>query len=236
MPDTKTYQQIETKVLKDLDLEDETFIGTGVDSEMMGYCNEAIKTAEGIIHELCEDYFLCPGTAISLVAAQADYALPTDIYADKIRKLIYANGPTIYDVKRMQKRDGFVEIAVENLYNTSMLYSYLLVNSLSAGRKIRIVPTPQSAESSVITPWYIREARQVAALSDEVDIPEFHSFIEKYMKVQCLAKEMLGSPSHQMAVRDLEKEESRMIASLTNRVPDEDDEIEMDLSFYRDHV
>jgi hypothetical protein len=229
----KTYQQLEDKILLDLDLQDENMISTGAGSEMMGYCNDAIHEAESIIHSLCEDYFLST-TTLSLVATQADYSFPSDIYADKIRRLLYSNGSTIYAIKRIRTKDVFERIAVANRSPNTNRFEHILINTTASGRKIRFVPTPQASETDTVIVWYIRNATQVSAVSDTVDIPEFSNFVEKYMKKMCLAKE--GHPGLAEAIASLEAEKQLMIQALTNREPDTDDELEMDMSFYQEHV
>jgi hypothetical protein len=51
--------------------------------------------------------------------------------------------------------------------------------------------------------------------------------------MKCLAKE--GSPKLDMAVQDFTAEKQLMVETLTERVPDDDNTIEMDASFYWDH-
>lgn len=230
----QTYQQIETKVLLDLDLVDEDFIGGGLNSEVMGYCNEAIHVAESVILSLCEDYFLNT-VSIPIIVGTSDYDFPTDIYSDKLRYLVYSNGTLIYKIKRMRWSTAMEEIAYINAYpGQFQFYRHMIINDATTGRKIRLYPPAQETSSTYVTAWYIREARKVSALSDAVDIPEFHAFIEKYMKWQCLFKE--GHPNTDMMKAAMEQEKQLMVNTLTNREPDNDDTIEQDMSFYTEHI
>jgi hypothetical protein len=225
----KTYAVIRQKVERDLDLEDEVHISS---AELMGYANEGIKEAESIILSIVEDYFL-DRTTITLESGTAEYDFPSDIFADKIRKLVYRNGATVYTIPRIRSSYGFE--AIERMTsgaNSGTSLQYLMTNDLSSGRKITFYPTPQES-GELIACWYIRNAREVTADSDVVDIPEFHKFIEQYMKVRCYEKEM--HPNLAQAQAWLDRERERMVLALTNRVPDDDDTLEMDLSFYGEH-
>lgn len=219
-----TYAVIKAAVQKQLDLEDETFI---TDAELMNYCNQAVHEAESIIHSIYEDYFL-DSEGITLANGTSEYSLPSDIYALKIRALIYDNGSTKYPVKRMRSK-AFEQIPHVQAGDE---YTYLITNDATSGLKLKLYPTP--AESGAyLTLWYLRNAATIDADADVVDIVEFRAFIEKYMIMKCLQKE--GHPGLVAAAADFEAEKKLMIESLTNRVPDNDDQVEMDLSFYREH-
>ena len=225
----KTYEQIEDKVLVDLNLQDETIVTTGVGSQMMGFCNEAIHVAESLIMNLCEDYFKT-SEYLALEEGTADYSLPTDIYADKVRRVIYANGAQIYQIKKMWRTYSEIDAAIIMANQVGTIYSHMLVNSLSGGRKLRLYPPSKETSSQNVTIWYIRSARRITALSDVVDIPEFHTFIEKYMKMMCYFSE--GHPDYEAAKAEMEEEKKLMIDSLSTREPDDDSEAEADFSHY----
>lgn len=220
-----TYGTVKTNVMKALDLEDETFIQA---SEMLAYCNEAIHQAESIILKLCEDYFLSKAF-LDLTANTAQYSLPTDIYADKIRKVIYYNSASDenYNIKRLRYKNAIRDL---NELEQGDDFFYLLTNDGSAGIKMNIYPTPSLTENDTVTIWYIRNANRATTTASVIDIPEFSPFIEKYMKVKCMEKE--GHPLLQTAQADLEDEKQLMISSLQNRVADEDDSVEMDMNSY----
>lgn len=227
----KTYTEISDKVILDLDLEDEQFITA---TEMMGYCNEAIKSAESEILKICEDYFLDVPTAISLVTGTASYDLPEGIYSDKIRALIYTNGSRIYRIRRQTRAEKFLDQSLLNQYpnGSNLYYCYDVKNSLADGRKIYFYPTPLETTTDAVLIHHIRTARQVTAGTDIVDIPEFYTYIEQYMKVRCYEKE--GHPNFAAANKKLQDYLVQMVSSLGNRFPDNETEIEMDMSFYED--
>jgi hypothetical protein len=74
----------------------------------------------------------------------------------------------------------------------------------------------------------------VALDADVVDIPEFRSFIEQFIKVRCYEKEM--NPKLTFAIKALETERQVMIESLRNRFPDDETEVPADMSFYQEHL
>jgi hypothetical protein len=221
-----SYSEIKSKVEDDLDIKDELFITT---DELMGYCNEAIDEAEAEIQGIYEDYFLT-SESIDLVSGTSEYALPTDIYANKIRALIYSNGSTIYPVKRLKGSKEFVTLP---LVQSGDDYRYILKNTAGTGPRLVLYPASRETSSSVLTIWYIRNAARITDDSDTCDIPEFANFIMQYMKVRCYEKE--GHPNLDFAVAALEKQRKLMVDTLTGMVPDGDDEVERDLSFYEEH-
>ena len=78
----KTYAQLLAKIEKDLDLESEDFIQ---DDELMEYFNDAIRECESHIHKLgLEDVYFKTFDNPSLVSGTSDYAMPTNIFANKI--------------------------------------------------------------------------------------------------------------------------------------------------------
>ena len=226
-----TWAQIREKIEQECDLEDEDFVRR---DELLAYCNEAIDEAEAEIHSLYEDYFL-KKKDISIVSGDEFISIPTqmpDIYADKIRRIIFteAGGTTTYTVTRLKDWKKFEQKAVADTQTTTDLYQYFLVNSTPGNPEIMLVP--KSREAGVMTVWYLRNANRLAADTDICDIPEFINFIFSHMKMKVYAKE--GHPGYQEALERLETERNRMNAVLASRVPDAENEIELDTSAYED--
>lgn len=222
-----TYGEIKTKVLQELDLEDETFVQP---IEMLGYAREAIHEAESLILNTCEDYFL-DKVVIDLVAGQAEYDLPSNIFADKIRKVVYKAANEIYTLRRFRHSQSFE--MMENV-TPGDYYRYIVTNDAVAGRKMTLFPTPLQNITGALTVWYIRNALQPSIDSDVVDIPEFRSFVEKYMSMRCMQKEI--HPALSLAQAAVEAEKQLMITTLQNRFPDDDTEIERDMISYWEHT
>lgn len=216
---TFTYAEIKAKVEGDLDMEGEDFV---TDTELMGYVNDGIDEAEATIHNLNEDYFLSQDV-VSIVAATQDYALPTDIYASKIRLVQWNDGVTKYQVSRIPLAEiAFVESTDE--------YRYQIVNLSAVGPSFRLHPTPGATDSTSMTRYYIRNATRMTAEDSICDIPEFSSFVINFAKVQCAIKEM--HPRLEFFQGELEKSRGLMIATLNEMVPDGDNTIPMDMSSY----
>ena len=222
-----TYLEIRTKVRKDLGIEQEDFVSP---EEMLGYCNMAIDDAESEIHTLYEDYFLSE-TSLNIVANQSDISLPTDIYASKIRGLIYNDGQLVYPVRRHANSLEMFEYVEQDKISTATDFRYYLTNSsASAGIKLRLTPTPKVDQNGVLKLFYIRNANRMVDDTSLCDIPEFTDYIIQFMKVRCYEKEM--HPNMGPAIAMLEYKKKNMINTLSNMIPDDDNLIDQDQSFY----
>ncbi len=226
-----TLEEIKTKVEADLDIEDEVFIRP---TELLTYINEAIDECEGEIHTLYEDYFL-KYVDVAVTNGLTSLSIPTyipDIYADKIRRLVFTlNGGTqTYTVERLRDSNKFEQKAIYDANATTDLYKYMLVNQTPGNPQI--IFTPQIRESGNITIWYLRNANRLSVNTDVCDIPEFINFIFAHIKLSVYSKE--GHPNMSSQQQKLEMERQRMASTLSNRVPDDDNTIEADTSAYED--
>jgi hypothetical protein len=221
-----TYAEILKKVQEPLDLEDEVFIGS---QEMIGYCNDAIKRCESKIHTIYEDYFL---TDAYLTFTQGDQQvdLPADLYANKIRTIVWTQGPgsrEIYEILRIKDIHKFLRIESDNANNQNADYRYWIKNASPSltGRKIMLVPAARETTSTKAKIYYLRRANKVTQDTDYVDIPEFYSVIVAYMRYMAYRKE--GHPNTEEAKAELIDEEKNMVETLTEMVPDGENEIPM---------
>lgn len=225
-----TLAEMKTKIEADLDLEDEDFVRP---TELLGYINEGIDEAEAEIHDLYEDYFLKPSSDIPVSSGDSAFSIPTilpDIYADKIRRIIFNSGGTTYPVVRLKDWHKFEQKALYDTNQSSDLYSYMLVNSTPGNPQIIITPTIR--ESGSLKVWYLRNANRLTDDADVCDIPEFVNFVFAYVKVKVYKKE--GHPGLGDAIQELEQQRMQMVSTLKERVPDADNLLEMDLSGYED--
>lgn len=225
------WSEIRTKIEQECDLEDEDFVRR---DELLAYCNEAIDEAEAEIHTLYEDYFL-KSKNISVAANDEFFDISVelpDIYADKIRRIIFTEpgGTTTYTVNRLRDWKKFEQKAVADTQLTTDLYSYFIVNDTPGHPQIMLVP--KSREAGTLKVWYIRNANRLTADTDVCDIPEFINFIFAHMKVKIFGKE--GHPGYNDALERLEVERNRMNAVLASRTPDMENEVEPDFSPYHD--
>lgn len=222
-----TLAEFQAKIKRDLDLEEETFVRP---TELIDYINEAIDEAEAEIHGLYEDYFLTR-TTMNLVANQEEYDLPSDIYGDKIRRVMYNNTSSVYKIERIQDWKKFEKYEIAKNFETSDLYQYFLVNSTPGEVKLLLVPQARET-GNYVTIWYIRQANRLVDSTDKCDIKEAHNFILQHVKCRIYEKE--GHPNTQKAMADLERERKIMVGTLASRQPDAENEIELDLSFYEE--
>jgi len=221
-----TLAQIKSKIQRDLDLQDEDFIQ---EDELVEYINEGIDMCEAHIHTLYEDYFLT-STTLSWVSGTAEYALPDDIYADKVRGLLYNNGTTIFEIPRIKDKSKFLKAALLKEFPPTLDYAYIIKNSSGEDPKIVFFPTVQETSSNV-TLWYLRNASELSADTDTCDIPEFVYYVIQYAKVRCYEKEV-GHPNYEPAKQELARLEELMVSTLEEMVPDADNEIEKDMTTY----
>lgn len=223
-----TWSEIKAKVQRDLDIQDEKFVTA---AELLEYANEAIDDAESEIHTLYEDYFLAT-TTLNLTSGSDEIDLPTNIYAHKIRRILYSVGNNVYNVARLQDWQKFEKKEVADLDNSQGDWSYFLVNNTAGSPKILITPVPTATENGALKIYYLRNANRLAVDADVCDIPEFINFIFQYMKVRVYEKEM--HPNLSAAMAALQHYREQMQGTLANMVPDGEDEIETDMRVYDD--
>lgn len=226
-----TYADIKQKVQDDLDLQGELFI---TDRELLGYCNAGIDECESEIHTIYEDYFLSEAV-IDLVAEQSLYDLPANIYAMKIREMVYDddNGTT-YEVKRLH---GFDRLEIQKLadrYSSTSWHRYYIINNaastITSLPQIKLVPKSRVTVSSGLVVHYLRNANRMVDDNSVCDIPEFAQFVIQYIKSRCYEKE--GHPNIELARVDLEKYRGLMRDTLSNMIIDGDNQVKADFSFY----
>lgn len=228
-----TYTELKTKVENDLDMAGESFVVT---QEWIDLFNEAVDEAEAEIHKLYEDYFLTKDT-VTLVNGTASYSMPSDIYGNKIRALLYSNGSLRYPIKKYSNLKKFESILEDEQVSSGVTeYKYYVLNqNVTDGYKLVLVPTP--AESGAyVTRWYIRNAFKFTGTgSERLDIPEFANFVMEYVKAKIRAKENGGVITADMAAV-VQQQRQMMIDTLTSMIPDADTEIPVDLSHYMEHT
>ena len=223
-----TWQEIKAKVLRDLDLEGETFIQP---EEMLGYANEAIDEVERQIHTLYEDYFL-KKTVITLVSGQEAYDIQDDIYALKIRQMVYRNGAQVWKLNRMKNWTKFGEYESEKAVSTGTTqYGYFIINTAPGQPQIILSPTPTEA-GPFVNVWYIRNANNLESETDVCDIPEAVNYVISYIKMKCMEKEL--HPNLQKAIADVEQQREDTLKTLADMYADNEDTIEPDYRLYHD--
>lgn len=325
----RTYSELLAEVKAELDLQNETII---TDNEYVNYANDTIQKAEGIIHNLHEDYFRTsahlinsyyvgslstaftseipagvvdgvntvftltydplsdaatlmfrdgvldtdwtrsgrditftsapsvgqgiyaqyqkagtgPIQGFGLIAGTGKYALPTNIYANKIRELVFNDGDLIYEIKPYSPRHKQWKVEYMNAFyaDDTRIFQYQLVNDsvydpslpYTTNIQIEMIPTPKIT-GDYITVYYLREAQKIPYVNSgdvQVDIPEFYDYIKFEMMCRCAFKSM--NPKYEALVGWADEAKTRMIQTLSNRKEDGSKRIDADFSFYEDHV
>lgn len=219
-----TLSQIKTRVRDLVDAESADFID---DAELLRYINEGIKKCEAWIHKLNEDYYVKDAT-ISLVSGTSEYSLPSDIYAQKIRRIMFDNGN--------DKTYEILPIRVEEtpyIESNEAYFRYRLVFNSSDSKIIKLYPTPTANDSTSVTITYIKDAKQLSSDSDETDIPEFSQVIVDFARYRILQKE-ITNPMLADVKADLTDSIELMVTTLQNSVPDGNNEIILGDDIYQD--
>lgn len=229
----KTLKQIRDQVISDLDLEEELWIN---DNELNVWINEAIKSAEAQIHTLYEDYFLCESDPISISVGTQLVDYPSDIYANKVRKIIFTDGTGTHTASHEVRRvNNLLEGKTADLYSSDTALPILRwtpINKAGEGRKIRLFP--ETGRDGVLYIWYIREVSRLVADGDVCEIDEFEHYIVQYAKTKAYLKD--GDPRADDSKVLEEQYKQDMINTLSDMVPDKNTELVMDLDHYDDSV
>lgn len=141
--------ELKTKIRLDSDI-DTTNV---TDTELVGYINDAVKEAESEIHSWCEDYFLASSN-ITTVIGTSSYSMPSDIYANKIRKILFDDNTRKYEIIRIKNLRDLLDVEDDEDYR------YIITNNTSTGVKFKLYPTAREASASNVSIWYIRNAKQ----------------------------------------------------------------------------
>jgi len=221
------WSEIKAKVLRDLDLEGETFIN---EAELLGYANEAIDEVERQILTLCEDYFLARDQ-ITLVQGQEEYDIPDNIYGMKIRQIIYRSGTQVWKLKRLRNWHKIAIYETEKtIMNGTQQYGFFILNSVEGEKpKLLLTPTPTEAGAYLYI-WYIRNANELTQDTDKCDIPEAINYVMSYMKMKCLEKEL--HPNLPKAIQDVEQQKADTLKTLSDMYADNEETIEPDYRLY----
>lgn len=148
-----TYSQLSTNLLSELDLQDETFI---TPNELLAYFNEGLSKVEAQIHTIYEDYFLT-SAPYPIVNGVISYALPPDIYAQKIRQLWFDDlNARNYEVRKIKqlKEIPFLQNQQQSLF----LYRWMLVNNSNV---YNFVSTNSAGSNATVGATYTDSAGNV---------------------------------------------------------------------------
>lgn len=217
-----TWAEVKQKIDNDMDLQEEPDLLS--ENELMGYVNDAIDVVEQHFIKM-GDYFLST-EKINIMEEERDYDLPEDIYATKIRKILCDSDYEVRPLKDL-KYVSYQESS------TNSFYKYLIINNPGSKPKIRLIPTPMA--DGVLDIYYTRNANRLSVDAGDyqyIDLPEAMGFIITYVKLRIYEKEK--SPMYQMYYTEIQKQEEMLIDALSQRIDDENNEIEIDINNYLD--
>jgi hypothetical protein len=138
--------------------------------------------------------------------------------------VFYDNGSLKYELKRIRDLSEIPNI------QTGQNYSYIPVVNSSGAYRIKIYPTPTETSSSNVSVWFIGNANTLALDADIMNIPEAVHFVISHMKLRCMQKE--GHPAQIQQAQDVERQRQLLVDTLTAMVPDDDNKVLADFSFY----
>ena len=223
------FSEMNQKIKNDLDLNEETFIQP---QELVAYFNEAVDLIEGQIHTLYEDYFLT-NASFDVTAGQTEVDLPSNIFANKIRRIMWSlNETEKYAMQRVKNLDELL------LMQPTDDYRFMMTNSEGTnlqppGFKIAISPAFRVTTNTLpLKIWYLRNAKRYEDENSYCDIPEYSNVINQYVRYKCHAKE--GHPDAAADLADLGRLQQAMVETLRDKYIDEQNEVPKDLTFYRD--
>lgn len=223
-----TYAEALAKVERDMDMQEETFIDG---QEFVDLFNEAIDDAEAEIKKANSKYFKRK-YLVPIVEGTARYSMPTDIYANKIIYIQFDDGSRKYRINQLKEKEiAYVQTGDDLRFDIEN-------TDADTGIELVLYPTPDFTSSTSVTMYYIRNANQLPDFGDDdldsskIDIPEFINFVFAYVKYKVAFKET--NPLLANFEAELEKQRASMKETLDNMIPDEDEVIEPDVSFYCD--
>ncbi len=105
-----TYASIKQRVEERIDTQEETFVGA---NELLRYCQDAIDFCENKIHtfQVADRYFETVAP-IAITSGVMDYQMPSDIYANKITRLMHERNDDIYEIMRLKNKDRYGDMAL----------------------------------------------------------------------------------------------------------------------------
>jgi hypothetical protein len=194
------------------------------------HIRRAVLDATAIIHKLYEDYYLVPAKAINIVSGTDSYATPTDLYVNKIRRVLFNDGALKYVIKRIT---NITDIPV---FQPNDELRYIIVNELGVGYRMKFYPTPSFTSATNVTMWYIRKSKELLLDTDILDIPEeFTNYVLANAKYRCLQKD-IGNPMREEFKIERDEQKQLMMTVLSNKVPDDETDIRCDYSFYNNSI
>lgn len=246
MAQFRTFGEIAIAVTAETDIFDEDFVNS---EELKYYINDEVDKCEAMIHTLGrEEHYFLARRELDVKKGISEVSFPDDIYAYKIKKIIFDRGGSDYfEVRRLRGKDKYLMIEEIERYGVSPLeFYYHVLNSRPEidpanpdrinppEAKIMLLPTPRqdSSDTHKFKCYYIRNAQRMINEDTICDIPEFSNVIEKRVKYRVYAKE--GHALMHEAKVEAEMAVQNMKDTLSTMIPDGDNTVIKDFSHYYD--
>jgi hypothetical protein len=207
--------------------------------------NDSLEEIQGYINKQYEDYFLTYNTyqMNEDQSQQTEYDLPSNIFMNKIRRVMYHYGSnplntntTTYPMGRLQN------INDAHKFSGGEEYRYMLIDRPVTGDvvdyKTKLVTFPYGANNNdYFTIWYIRELATVSATGDTVELPNVAMrYLVEDVKSKCLEKD-IGNPMAGIIEGNKQRILGLMQTSIANKVPDDQSGyLQKDTSHYDDSI
>ncbi len=227
----REFGDLKSQIEGELDTQDETFVQ---DSEIQGYFNTAVVISEATIVKLgLREKYLQREYFLSTVQGTKDYALPTDIVATKIRKVIYRNGTLIYESKPLRGESSYEVEDVEAIFPPNEYYHYTLYKNNSMPM-FRITPVASLTVTNAFRIVYFASLQKYTQDSDLCDLPDIcYEFVMSYVRYRIYMKETHVNTPDEKA--NMQMHLQLMTELLQNQVADPTmDEMDRDYSHYEE--
>ena len=226
-----TWGEIKAEVQKDHGIEGDPEYD---EQELVNLCNRAINRVESRVIQLQQDYFLSR-TDIAVISGTTEYTLPSDIYANKVRRIFWKedgyNPRRLWratDIDDMERTSGY------DSYDHTKKLRYMIINNSLTGPAITL---SYSTIDATLAVYYTRNANRFNAQDGDgqiCDIPEFADAVIAYMKYLVELKDK--SPTVGATKQDYVDIMTELTSSLAQAVNDEDMTIQPDMEIYDDHI
>jgi hypothetical protein len=227
----RTFGDLKTQLEMELDTEDETFV---VDAEVQGYFNTAVTLCESQIVKLgLREKYLQKEAFISTVQGQQDYAIPADIVVNKIRNIIYRNGPIIYKVRPNRGEASYETEDIYAIYPANEYYHYSMYKSGELNI-FRITPRALNSVANAFRFVYFGKLNRYVSDMTNCDVPDIcYEYILSYVRYRIYGKETHINTAGERA--DMVALQTLMTETMQNQVADpEMDEMDRDFSHYEE--
>jgi len=228
-----TFLEAKDKIEEETGTQGENFVS---ETEMFAFFNSAVDAAKAEIQKLglWDEYFLTNAN-ITTIIDQAEYDLPSNIYATKIKGITFDDGSNDYIIRRLKNRQRFLRKRQIERDDKTADYKYFITNeSTAVGKKIVLIPPAREASATNIEIWYTRDSEKLKKDSDIIDIPEFIDFIYEFVKKSIKEKEIFPQSLGPQDLIQFNYQRKLMIDTLTEMIEDNDTILEPDFTHYQD--